>query len=417
MSPEKRIFLALAALLLIGLAAPVTAAGISTGWKERVPFEGSSFTGVMISSDSSRVFAGGNQMYIRNWDDGSHWGGRPGSIATMSADGNYVVYALGNGLVMLDKDGGEIWSRTMGGQVRALAVAKNGSFVVSADDQGNINTWSKNGEFYGRNQTSQVKQLAITPPGTMVVATTETGLQFMTPALDPVWSDLKSGSIETEIAISADGATIITAGGNRVSSHTNTGTLNWRNEVTRNAIIGLACSYDCSAIVIGSQDSSVQAMDRYGTVHWAYPTGQWTNSVAVSRDANVIVAAGIDRNLYVLDHGGKLLVKKKMDSIIHPRSIAVSADGRRIAVADEYALNGYLLSTEPDVIEYVTLIPTRSARSTDSLTPPPTTETTVNEVPATPVPGTTTPQSPPDPFVAILAIGAGLSLVHAGRRH
>ena len=268
-------------LLIFCIDGPATAASISTGWKELVPVEGGTFTGVMISSDSSKVFSGGSQMYVRTWDNGKHWGGRPGSIATMSADGNYVVYGLGNALVMLDKDGADIWSRTMGGQVRAVAISDNGSLVVSADDQGNINSWSKNGEFYGRNQTALVKQLAISPPGTLVVATTEAGLLFMTPALNPVWSDTKSGSLDSEIAISNDGSTIITAGGRRVSSHTNTGQLNWMNDVTKEAIISMACSYDCSVIVIGSQDKSVQAMDRYGTIHWTYPVGQWANSVAL----------------------------------------------------------------------------------------------------------------------------------------
>ena len=396
-------------LLIFCIDGPATAASISTGWKELVPVEGGTFTGVMISSDSSKVFSGGSQMYVRTWDNGKHWGGRPGSIATMSADGNYVVYGLGNALVMLDKDGADIWSRTMGGQVRAVAISDNGSLVVSADDQGNINSWSKNGEFYGRNQTALVKQLAISPPGTLVVATTEAGLLFMTPALNPVWSDTKSGSLDSEIAISNDGSTIITAGGRRVSSHTNTGQLNWMNDVTKEAIISMACSSDCSVIVIGSQDKSVQAMDRYGTIHWTYPVGQWANSVAVSQDAKVIVAAGIDRNLYVLDNGGKLLSKTMMNTIIHPRSLAVSADGRRIAVADEYAIYGLTLSTEPDFIERVTLIPT-SVRHTGTPTPLPTTETTVVATPVTPVPVTTTPKSPLDPVVAIFAIGAGLSL-------
>ncbi|MDO8871586.1 MAG: hypothetical protein Q7V05_02505 [Methanoregula sp.] len=415
MSSGYRIFLAITALLIICIAGPATAAGIGTDWKERVPFEGSSFMGVMFSTDSSTVFAGGSQMYVRNWDDGNHWGGRPGNIATMSKDGNYVVYALGNGLVMLDKDGMEMWSRTMGGQVRALAISNNGSLVVSADNQGNINSWSKNGEFYGRNQTALVKQLAISPPGTLVVATTETGLLFMTKALDPVWSDTKNGSVDTDIIISNDGSTIITAGGKRVSSHTNTGKINWMNDVTQEAITSMSCSYDCSIIVIGSQDKSIQAMDRYGTIHWTYPVGEWINSVAVSQDANVIVAAGIDRNLYVLDHGGKLLAKKKMDTIIHPRSLAVSADGRRIAVADEYALFGLTLSTESDFIERVTLIPT-SVRYTDIQTPLPTTETTVIATPVTPVPVTTTLQSPLDPVTAIAAIGAGLSVVQGVRK-
>jgi WD40 repeat protein len=417
-----RIFLTIIALLMVSwMAGGVTAASIGTDWKERVPVEGSSFSGVMFSSDGSKVFAGGSQMYLRSWDGEQHWGGQTGFISAMSVDGNYVAYGQGNALGMLDKDGREMWTRNMDGEVRAVAVSGDGTLVISADNRGNINSWSKNGEFYGRNKTDLVKQIAISPLNSLVVTTTESGLVFFTPSLDPVWSDIKNGSVDTDIFFSGDGSTVITSGGKRVSSHTNTGIINWMNDVARAAITSTACSYDGSVIVIGCEDGSVQAMDRYGKVHWTYPVGQWTNSVAVSRDARVIVAAGIDQTLYVLDHGGKLLVKKQMASIIHPRSIAVSADGTRIAVADEYALNGYTLSTGPDHIELVTVIPTTSARYTDTPTPSPTTQTTVmvtpdTPEPVTPVPVTTTPQSPLDPVTVLLAIGAGLSLVHERRK-
>lgn len=420
MSSGTRIFLVISALLIIGIAVPataITAASIGTAWKERILFEGSSYNGLMFSSDGSKIFTGGSQMYVRSWDGKQHWGGRPGFIATMSADGNYVVYGQGNSLVVLYKDGVENWTRNMDGEVRAVAISKDGSYVVSADNRGNINTWSINGDLYARNQTDLVKQIAVSPSDTLVVSTTETGLKFFSPALNPVWSDTRNGSIDTDILFSGDGLTIITSGGKRVSSHTNTGKLNWMNDVTRDTITSTACSFDCSVIVIGSQDGSVQAMDRYGKIHWSYPAGEWVNVVAVSQDAHVIVAAGIDRNLYVLDHSGKLLTKKKMDSIIHPRALAVSGDGTRIAIADEYALHGLTLAVDSDEIELVTLIPRSSVQYTNAPTPLPTTETPVitapvTLLPVTPVPVTTTPKSPLDPVTALLAIGAGLSLVY-----
>lgn len=415
-----RFFLAITILLICCITGPATAASIMNEWKERVPFEGSSYNGLMFSSDGETIFAGGSQMYLRSWDGKQYWGGLPGFIATMSADGNYVVYGQGNSLGVLYKNGVENWTRNMDGEVRAVAVSNDGTYVISVDNRGNINTWYINGEFYARNTTDIVKQIAISPSETLVVATTESGLKFFTPALNPVWSDTKNGSIDTDILFSEDGSTIITSGGKRVSSHTNTGKLNWMNDVTSEAITGIACSYDCSVIVIGSQDKSIQAMDRYGTVHWTYPVEEWVNSVAVSQNANVIVAAGIDRNLYVLDHNGNLLAKKKMDTIIHPRSLAVSADGKRVVIADEYTLFGLTLSTEPDFIERVTVNPA-FVRHTDTQTTVPTTETTVIVTPVTsmqviPVPVTTTPKSALDPVTAILAVCAGLSVVHWVRK-
>ena len=101
------------------------------------------------------------------------------------------------------------------------------------------------------------------------------------------------------------------------------------------------CSFDCSAIFVGGQDKEVVAIDRSGTVRWRYDTGQWVNAVSASRDASVIAAGGIGRTLYVFDRSGTLLISKKTDAIIQPRSIAVSSDGRKIVVADQMNLYGF----------------------------------------------------------------------------
>ena len=145
----------------------------------------------------------------------------------------------------------------------AVAVASNGSFVVAADDKGNLNSWSANGEFWGRAITDKAKRIAIAPTGDLVVVATEGGLRFYTPALDLVWTDNRSGSLDDFIVISSDGSTVITAGGTRLSSHTNTGALNWQTYLTKSAILDLAANDECTIIVVGSQDSMVQAADRY----------------------------------------------------------------------------------------------------------------------------------------------------------
>jgi hypothetical protein len=69
MAEGFRVFRVLAALLVVScMAGVVTAASIGTEWKERVQLDGSSYRNVMMTSDGSRVFAGGTQLYVRNWD-------------------------------------------------------------------------------------------------------------------------------------------------------------------------------------------------------------------------------------------------------------------------------------------------------------------------------------------------------------
>ena len=105
--------------------------------------------------------------------------------------------------------------------------------------------------------------------------------------------------------------------------------LRWQTEVTKDAITDIACSDDCSTIIVGSGDDTVLAIDRYGKIHWTYTAGHGITAVGASQDASVIAAGGIDGTLFVLDHGGDLLAQRQTDTIIQPRSIAVSGDGRR----------------------------------------------------------------------------------------
>ena len=190
------------------------------------------------------------------------------------------------------------------------------------------------------------------PRGDLVVVATDNGLRFYNRKLELIWYDNRTESRDEFIAISGDGSTVITAGYNQVASYQSDGTLNWRKEITKDPIIDMDCSFDCSAIIVAGQDKEVVAIDRYGTVRWKYETGQWVNAVGVSRDASVIAAGGIDRTLYVFDRSGTLITTKKTDAIIQPRSIAVSSDGRKIVVADQKNLYGFSMigdTVAPDV--------------------------------------------------------------------
>jgi len=49
-----------------------------------------------------------------------------------------------------------------------------------------------------------------------------------------------------------------------VSSFTTSGDLTWRKDVTKSAIIDMACSDDCTSIVLGSQDGNVWNLNKQG---------------------------------------------------------------------------------------------------------------------------------------------------------
>lgn len=349
-----------AALLLIAacLACPADATSLGIDWKQSPILADNLFSGIALTPDASTVFTGGSQLMVRNWD-GRRWGGESGFVATMSPDGSYVATSTDNTVTVLNRSGFEMWSRNMDGNVKAVAIANGGEFVITADDKGNYNAWTTNGEFIARNQSAVVKRLAIAPTGRLVVATTESGIRFFSPSLDPIWTDSRAGSLDDYIAISDDGSTVITAGGPRLSSHTAKGVRNWQVDVTDTAINDIACTQDCSLILVGSQDNTLKGIDRYGKTRWSYKTVQWVNAVGTSANGAVIAAGVNDGTVIVLDHRGRLLTEKKFDPRIQPRTLAVSRDGTRIAVADQHYLYGLSvydadLTGEEDNTIYVT---------------------------------------------------------------
>ena len=416
MSTRIRIPPVVAALILAAcLAAPAAALVLATDWKDSSP-TGSPFSSAAISADGSKVIGGGSLLLFRTWEGDRHWTGPPGMVTTMTADGNEIVWTSGQSLDLVDSGDTTIWIQTMGGNIRATAISANGSFVVAADDRGSLMSWGRTGEFFGRNTTDLVKKIVISPAGDLVVVTTEGGVRFYTPALDPVWTDNRSDSLDEYIAISSDGSTIITAGGTRLSSHTSSGDLLWQTDVTRNAITDLACSDDCSTIIVGSEDNTVLAIDRYGKIHWTYTAGHWITAVGASQDASVIAAGGIDGTLFVLDHGGKLQAQKQTDTIIQPRSIAVSGNGRKIVAADEHNLYGFeAVSDNSGISEMETFTPPplnpvpETTRPAGAIATFPAEVTTVaqtggQETVSSPVP-TGTPQSSLCPAGVLVAAG------------
>ena len=411
----SRIVLLIALFVIAGLAAPVSAAGLVLDWKEP-PSNAGGYSGVSFSADVSVVYAGGSQMLVRSWSGDRRWGGKAGTIAAMSADGNWVISANGDSVVMYDSTGTDVWTRNIGNHIRAVGIASDGSYVVEADDTGLIQSWAWNGDFIGRNISFPlVKAIAISRDGSLVVTTTDKGLVFLSPAMNLLWQDTSNGSLDQFIAISADGSTVITAGDTRVSSHTRNGGLNWMVNFP-GTITDMGCSGDCQVIVTGGQDGTVRAINRFGIERWTFPAGPWVNAVGVSRDGLTVAAGSVDRNLYVLDGGGNLLTTFKADSIIGQRSVAVDSYGTRIAFADQNNLYGYTLRRDtvftPATIRTLAItpptLPVTAAAPAPSLSSSP-------ETPATPGP-TPTPESGLSPALAFIAAGGAILAARVRRR-
>jgi len=400
-----------------GITGTVSGAALGLDWRVPSP-DGLPLAGITLSSDGSRVFAGGNQMLVISSQGKVLWGGWAGTVAAMSADGNFVATAVGDRLRLLDRSGVELWTRMMGAPIHLVAISRNGSLIMVIDDRGVYRLWNRSGEGGGIVVMEPAKNVAFSPTGNLVVVVSESGLRYITPGKNMTWSDNTSGTLDQYIAIPVDGSTIYTAGGNRVSSHTSDGSLNWMRDATSEHITDLACSGDGRTIVLGSQDKTVYVLDRQGNIIGRYLTGQWVNAVGVSYDGSVIAAGSIDRYLSVFSRDGTLLGKARTDQIIQPRSVAVSSSGRMIVVADETTVYGYSLGPDPEIIP-VTIIPTAATfpvlttvPDSPATTPPPQSPRPTAPVPeTTPAAGPTTWQSPGAVIIPLISCAVIILLI------
>ena len=401
-------------LVIISLIGGVTAVSLEPGWQEH-PADDATFSGAILSTDGSIVFAGGNQLLVRSWNGDTRWSGLSGTVATMSSDGNYIVSVLSDNVRTFNRTGNVIWSRITGSPFRAVAVSSDGSLVIAADDRGYLRSWTIDGKSLGvYNETDQVKHIDISPSQSLVAVSTKDSLKVFSPEMNLIWEKKSLGDRDSFIAFSADSSTLILAGENQVSSYTARGLLNWEKEITNNFIIDMACSDDCSTIVLGSQDGNVWVLNKEGQVQWKYPAGSWVNSAGVSRDGSVIVAGALDGTVYILDKNGNLLAQTKTDSAIRQRSIAVNTDGTRIVVIAERTMYGYNLDYNPAGIPQATSteIPVRTNLPSSTITTPVPVKTTrpitVPSPKGTTLPETnSTPNSALTPLLAIIA-SAGL---------
>lgn len=416
MQSAHRIWILVVALLLFcGITGTVYGESLTPFWKVHSQ-DDQPVSGITLADDGSRVFVGGNQLTVFSRGGDRLWGGYAGSVAAMSGDGKYVVSAMGGNVRLLDKDGVEVWTRTMTAPVSNVAISKNGSVVVAINTNGYLSTWDRTGWSNGTLKIESAKNLVLSPTADLIVVTTVSGLRYVNPDVTLRWKDKRADSIDTYIAVSADGSTIYTAGGKRVSSHTQDGSLVWEQMVTDGDITSLACSADGLTVVVGSQDGNVYAVDSRGNTHTKYKTGGWVNSVALSRDGNLIAAVSVDRYLSLLTRTGQLQTTVRTDAIVPAGSLAISADKTYLVVADPTTIYAYYIevgviladetATPRQIIAPVTPVTTATKQITPTEVSPSITVT--EEIPTATA---TTPKSPVSIATVICALAGVLVLV------
>ena len=299
---------------------------------------------IVISSDGSRIAAGGDRIYIVGDNGTVIWSGFAGSAIDMSSDGKYIVAAQGSEVRVFNNAGVSLWARDLVSPIKGVAISSDGS-IVATGGADTVRSWSINGTDLGQGKTDIVWNLVIAPADDQIIVTTNAGIRSFKINGLPRWSD----SVITPdlVAVAGPGKGFITTGRNRISHYNETGNLTWEYSSPWGNIMALAYSLDGSTVVLGTDGNTVAALDKDGKILWNTKVGFWVESVGVSDDGSIIAAGCMDKNLYIYDHHGRQLGTYMVNDMIETNSVAVSGDGKRVVTIDSskiYAFDPYNLN-------------------------------------------------------------------------
>lgn len=385
-------------ILLFGLVATVTGA-VTPIWIKHGQKYGE-LSGVAISDDGSTIITGGDQIISLDASARERWTGWSATHIAVSGDGDYILSSQGQVLRLISASGKMIWERSMDIAITDISITPDAS-LIAATGGGRVRTLDLAGEGIAYNTTMAVNHIRILPGTEQIIITMNRGVQISNRTLLSGWSDLSAP--QDLVEVSPVRSTFVTATDNRVRLYNRSGYLIWDKKFQNGNARSLAFSRDGSTIVIGTDSSRIQVIDRDGTLLWRDGAGGWITSVAVSDNGNTIVAGSLDRKLYVYDRAGTRLGTFSAQTPIPPASVAVSHDGSLILLVDDTALYGFSRSSF-------------SGEVPAGETTPETTPETAPETPATgrPTPTITfmtftkiptgTPESPVSPVLPLAAL-------------
>jgi len=393
-------------VFILVLAGP--AAGAVTPLWTEPNTAGGELSGVIISADDSTIIIGGDQLISLTRDGQKRWSGWSGTTLDISRQGDYILSSKGPVVRLISSAGTLVWERPMDTEVKDVSLSPNLSFVAAAGG-GKIMTMTFSGDGIASNVTMAVNHLKIMPDGKHLLVTTSKDAQLVDSQLMSGWSD--TNSTQDLLAVAPGGSYFVTATSNRVRMYNGNGSLQWDKRFSNGNAQALAWSRDGSTIVIGTDNNSVQVLNRYGSQIWMANATNWITSVAVSGDGNTIAAGSLDKKLYLYNHVGTLLGTFSARNAIRSHSVAVTSDGNLIVVVSETAAYGLARTSFTELTttrEPITEPSPEPIDETPETTLPPTTARKVTRTATLPTPypvESATPDSPLPwgiPLVALL---------------
>jgi len=327
--------------IVISVFVPVSSA-VNPLWIVSGP-ESGELTTVVISQDGSTIVAGGDQLITLSRDGKKLWTGWSGTKLVVSRDGNYILTTRDQNVRLISGSGRMLWDDHMDVPVKEVSMTPDASLIL-AGGANIIRLIGQNGSAIRQNRTMPVmNHFRFFQSGNGIVVTSQNGIQTSNLTFFSNWTD--TNMTQEYVETDAGDLSFVSVTNNRIRFYrlgeNLDGTLEWEYALPGGNALGFAWSRDGSTMVVGRDDNTVQALDRYGNLLWTDRASHWVTSVAVSDDGNTIVAGSMDKTVTVYDRAGTKLGTAVLKNQIRSGSVAVSGDGSVIAAVDGSAAYGF----------------------------------------------------------------------------
>jgi hypothetical protein len=296
-----------------------------------------------------------NVHEVFSWTFWKYNTGRAVSSVAISSNGNYTVAGTENGyLLLLDRQGKSIWSRSLGNEVEGVSISGDGSRILAglaeySTGEPDVFLLNKNGDIIWQKdliQSGRPCDVSISQDSNYIATgDTDNKVRFFDSSGNQLW-EKELGDWTTSVSLSSTGD-YLAAGSwdDNVYFFNNTGSQIW-NYDTKNNVYGVSISPEGG--YVASIGAGISFFDATSNQLWN-TTSPFGESVSVSANGNFIAAGR--------EYGGQIILLNKtggepwnryVDSDLN--SVAITSDGKFVAAGAEDGFVYFIENLQPTSI-------------------------------------------------------------------
>ena len=325
-----------------------------TVWQEgtketRILQHGKRITAVALTADGNTIVASDTDGIIKIWPAGSdtpHTIDNGGSVEniSISASGDSLAIASGAGTVKVWNQATDaLRSLPAGNTINSVTITQNGDAIVTGGKDGRVKIWNRTGNAFSHGYNSDIRKVVLSNNGNTVASLYDDGAVKLWKAGTSEIHMLENNKAISDVAISADGNTVVTIDRRASAGNTGDGAKLWKvNAGEFHTGEFHTVENSGRSVSVSADGQAVFAVDEEGLKVWMLGVDQpqivkgvsLVSHLAVTPDGRTWVMAsdrGRENTIQVWSQKNNELRTLAQGPLVN--SLAIADDGNTIVVA------------------------------------------------------------------------------------